>query len=202
MIHSNDRRGRPCLPTTNWVALFRGINVGGNHILPMKELTPLLEKLGCAQVVTYIQSGNALFQHTNPDPTTLTQKIEVGIFEKYGFSPRLLLMKQSEFEKIVTQNPFSDAQLISKTLHLFFLFKKPTTPNFEELNRLKSASEAFSLIDTVFYLHAPDGIGRSALVAKIEKLLGVNVTARNWNTASALHALIKAPPAKPLLQYL
>jgi uncharacterized protein (DUF1697 family) len=76
-------------------------------------------------------------------------------------------------------------------LHFFFLESTPEKPNMDELANAKSDSEEYRLIKSVFYLYAPDGIGRSKLAAKVEQALGVQVTARNWNTVSKLIAMAK-----------
>ncbi len=69
-----------------------------------------------------------------------------------------------------------------KTLHLYFLAVTPERPDLDALERIKGERERFVLVDGVFYLHAPEGIGRSKLAANAEKLLGIPATARNWRT--------------------
>jgi len=172
-----------------FIALFRGINVGGNNILPMKDLTKLLEDLGCSQVKTYIQSGNVVFQTAENDRTELAEKISRGIEEHFQFKPNVLLLKSSEFEEVITNNPFPTE--VGKTLHFFFLESSPKSPDLDGINAIKANSEDFKLHNTIFYLYAPDGIGRSNLAAKVEQKLGVPVTARNWNTVSKLFEMVK-----------
>ena len=83
---------------------------------------------------------------------------------------------------MVRSNPFPEAESEPKTLHLYFLFSPPERPDLDALERIKGDRERFVLSEGVFYLHAPDGIGRSRLAANAEKLLGVPATARNWRT--------------------
>ena len=85
-------------------------------------------------------------------------------------------------ERAIRSNPYSEAESEPKTLHLYFLAASPESPDLDALEGIKGDRERFVLGDGVFYLHAPDGIGRSKLAANIEKLLGVPVTARNWRT--------------------
>jgi len=174
-----------------FTALLRGINVGGKNILPMKELTALLENLGAQNVKTYIQSGNAVFQHENENSLQLSEKIAVGIKEEFGFKPHVVLLGLDELEQAVDANPFPYGEADPKTLHLYFTASAPNDPDLEILENLKSESEMFSLTGKVFYLHAPGGIGRSKLAAKVEKVLGVPVTARNWRTVSKILERIK-----------
>ncbi len=175
----------------SYIALFRGINVGGNNILPMKDLRALLEKLGAANVKTYIQSGNAVFQHEAEDISQLSSRISTAIKESHGFEPRVLLLDAAEMAQAMAANPFPEAESEPKTLHLYFLASAPQSPDLEMLESLKKDNEQFKLIDKVFYLYAPDGIGRSKLAERAEKALGVAATARNWRTVSKIMALAK-----------
>jgi uncharacterized protein (DUF1697 family) len=165
-----------------YIALFRGINVGGNNMLPMKELTAVLEKLGADSVKTYIQSGNAVFQHQTASASQLSSRIGTAIKENHGFEPQVFLLDLGEMEQVIASNPFPEAESEPKTLHLYFLASEPRNPDLKALDSLKQDNEQFKLTDKVFYLYAPDGIGRSKLAARVEKALGVAVTARNWRT--------------------
>ena len=169
-----------------WIALLRGINVGGNNLLPMKDLVAVLEELGCTNVSTYIQSGNVVFERPRNDAMRLSKRIGNTVLKNHSFKPRTLVLTADEFENAVVSNPFPDAEVSPKSLQIFFLSEEPTSPEFEMLNSIKSRNESYALIEKVFYLHAPDGIGRSKLAARVEKLLGVNATARNWRTVSKL----------------
>ena len=168
---------------TTWIAFFRGINVGGRNVLAMKALNALLEELGCTAVRTYIQSGNVVFRHKEGQATRLSQTISQAVLNRFHFAPYVLLMTKGHLKSALAANPFTTAEEMPKSLHLSFLSAVPTGADFDELNKLKATNEEFELIDQVFYLHAPDGIGRSKLAARVEKLLGVEATARNWRTA-------------------
>lgn len=172
-----------------YIALFRGINVGGKNILPMKELVALLQNLGAQGVKTYIQSGNAAFQHQAEQAVELSDRIRAAISESHGFEPQVLLLDVAELEQAIASNPFPQAEADPKTLHLYFLADRPETPDLETLDNLKQDTEQYGLADKVFYLYAPDGIGRSKLAARVEKSLGVTATARNWRTVSKIMAM-------------
>lgn len=182
-----------------YIALFRGINVGGNNILPMKGLVALLEQLGAHDVKTYIQSGNAVFRYEAESASRLSSRISAAIKESHGFEPRVLLLDLVDLEKAITSNPFPEAESEPKTLHLYFLAAAPQNPDLEMLDSLKKDNEQFKLIDNVFYLYAPNGIGRSKLAERAEKALRVAVTARNWRTVSKIMAMANQyshPPAE------
>ena len=162
-----------------YVMLLRGINVGGKNILPMKELTAILKQLGCEQVKTYIQSGNVVFTSSeNP-----ADKARHAIEGKYGFRPEILVLDKKTLEKAAENNPFPADE--GKAVHFYFAFARPK-PDAGKLANLAAGTEQFEIKDLVFYLYAPDGIGRSKLAAKVEACLGVSVTARNLNTVTKL----------------
>lgn len=178
-------------PLQTYIALFRGINVGGKNILPMKELKTLLQELGGQEVTTYIQTGNAIFRSQVEQPANLAILIDEAIHKRFGFIPQVQLLTLAEIEMAVAKNPFPEACGAGKTLHLFFLAKQATTPDLKKLAQLQRDNERFTLHKQIFYLYTPDGIGRSRLAASVEKSLGVTVTARNWNTVCKLLELAK-----------
>lgn len=173
-----------------WIALFRGINVGGHHILPMKELKALLLDLGCENVQTYIQSGNVVFSSASDDANALSEAMSDRVAKDFGFRPDVLLLTPDQLQQAIDDNPFPKAIDDPKTLHLSFLTEVAHAADLDTMTALKSDTESFKLSDAVFYLHAPDGIGRSKLAAKTEALLGVSATARNWRTVIKLQAML------------
>ncbi len=128
-----------------YIALFRGINVGGRSILPMKELVSILESLDAQNVKTYIQSGNAVLQHEEKDPLRLASRISAEVKKSRGFEPHVMLLDSKEFEKAMAGNPFPEAEFEPNTLHLGFLASKPTNPDLKKLESLKADSERFVL---------------------------------------------------------
>jgi uncharacterized protein (DUF1697 family) len=169
-----------------WIALLRGINLGGRNRLAMKELGAMLEELGARKVRTYIQSGNAVFLWNGKDVSRLAQSLRAEIKKRRGFDAHVLLLELAALQKVIEQNPFCEAAADSTALHAGFLAAVPESPDLRALENLKSDSERFQLVGNVFYLYAPDGVGRSKLAARAEKLLGVPMTDRNWRTVSAL----------------
>jgi uncharacterized protein (DUF1697 family) len=174
-----------------YIALFRGINVGGKNSLPMKELTGILEELGCQNVKTYIQSGNVVFRSHEKNISGLSDHLRAEIKKRRDFAPSVLLLSIKELEEIMANNPFSEAQSEPQTLHVGFLAAEPKQPDLKRLESLREKNERFQLINKAFYLHAPDGIGRSKLAANTERLLGVSMTDRNWRTVGKLLEMAK-----------
>ncbi|MFC1640285.1 DUF1697 domain-containing protein [Gemmatimonadota bacterium] len=172
-----------------FIALLRGINVGGKNILPMKELVSVLESLGLHNVKTYIQSGNVVFQSKTTDEEELSLAIKAAIVKSHGIKPDVLILSQDRLREALAVNPFPDGEIEPKTLHLCFLASQPSNPDIERLEAVRADSESFKLIDAVLYLHAPDGIARSKLAATVEKAMGVPSTARNWRSASKIMSM-------------
>jgi uncharacterized protein (DUF1697 family) len=89
-----------------YIALFRGINVGGKNILPMEDLVGILEGMGCEKVKTYIQSGNAVFRTETNQTKKIAEEISSAVLEGYGFKPKILILDSSELEEAIENNPF------------------------------------------------------------------------------------------------
>ena len=172
-----------------FVALLRGINVGGHNKLPMQKFRVLLEKLDCLDVVTYIQSGNAVFDYQG-DAGSLPDAIASEIERELGFRPSVLVVEAADFVSVVEANPFHGKFDDPKTMHVSFLQEPATKANLERMTSLAASDEDFELAEMAFYFHAPGGIGHSKLAAVVEKCLGVSATGRNWRTVQKLQALI------------
>ena len=175
-----------------YIAFFRAINVGGKNPLPMKSLVAILEGMGACNVRTYIQSGNAVFQCAEIDPAQMSSQLAAEIKQRHGFEPFTLILDLAALQKACADNPFPEAEPDPQSLHLGFLAAKPQRPDLVKLSSLKKANERFHLGDGVFYLHAPEGGGKSKLAASAEKLLGVPMTDRNWRTVCKVMALAAA----------
>ena len=171
---------------TAFIALLRGINIGGHHKLPMSALTALLEEMGLREVRTHLQSGNVVFRSNLKDRAALAAKISTEIAAQHGFAPQVLLLDARELREALANNPYPDAEATPACLSLLFLAEAPRRPDLQALEALRAGSERFKLVGKVFYLHAPDGFGRSKLAANAERLLGVATTGRNWNTVRKL----------------
>jgi uncharacterized protein (DUF1697 family) len=165
-----------------YVAFFRGINVGGNNPLPMKELVAALENIGARKVRTYIQSGNAVFESIETNLVRLSKQLSAEINKRCGLEPHVHILTREALSKAIAENPYPEAVIDPSSLHLGFLSSSPKSPNLSKLSALRKDSERYLLAENVFYLHAPEGVGRSKLAANSEKLLGVPMTNRNWKT--------------------
>jgi len=175
----------------SYVALFRGINVGGKNIVPMKALVVLFEDLGFRNVKTYIQSGNVVFESSGKSVARLSVKIGSEMKKRLGFATQVFLLGLEELEEAILANPFPEAISDPSALHFAFLTSAPQNPDMQRLESLKKKSERFHLTDKVFYLHAPEGVGKSKLAANVERLLAVTMTNRNFRTVCKIRDLAK-----------
>ena len=169
-----------------WIALFRGVNVVGANKLPMKQLVLLLEENGCRDVRTYINSGNAIFRSRLSDGGRVERRLADAVSRSRGFKPRVMAVTPRELESAAAGNPFPGANRDPKSVHLFFLAERPEKADLAGLAALRQGGERFELKGRVFYLHTPDGFGKSKLAERTERLLGVAATARNWRTVTTL----------------
>jgi len=171
---------------TTWIALLRGVNVVGRNKLPMAEFRADLEASGLKHVRSYIQSGNVVFDSSSRSAESLARRIAACIEAGYGFRPMVLVLRSQDLQAAVASNPYPRATAEATSLHFFFLEAPALDAKLDVLEDFRSATEEFMLSDRVLYLHAPDGIGRSRLVERIDRCLGVRTTARNFRTVHTL----------------
>ena len=131
-----------------YIALLKGINVGGHKKVPMAELRDLFSKSGYENVQTYIQSGNVVFESEENNASTIAQKVQDAIKEKYNFAPQVILLRPKELMDAIESNPFPIAEIEPKTLHLYFLDLEPQKP---DLDKLKSIKEDNDMPATFFF---------------------------------------------------
>jgi uncharacterized protein (DUF1697 family) len=177
---------------STFVALLRGINVGGRNKIPMAELRSLLSSLGLEDVVTYIQSGNVVFRSASGDTHEIAASIEHAIVEAFGFKAVALTRTPAELGEIVDSNPYLTGETDLAKLHVVFLDRPPGADAVAELDPRRSPPDEFYVRGREIYLHLPNGAGRSKLtIAYFERRLAAAATARNWNTLLKLHALAR-----------
>jgi uncharacterized protein (DUF1697 family) len=176
---------------TAFVALLRGINVGGKNILPMSEFRELLRTLGCEDLATYIQSGNAVFRH-HKSTAELSLLISEAVESRFGFQVPVMVLTASEFCAVAAANPFAADASEPKFLHVWFLAERAVNANTQRIDEIACESEMYLLTDSAFYLYAPDGVGRSRLASNVERCLAVPATARNWRTVGKMGTLLDA----------
>ncbi|MEO2078572.1 MAG: DUF1697 domain-containing protein [Bacillus sp. (in: firmicutes)] len=175
---------------TIYIALLRGINVGGHNIIKMADLRQLLEKMGLQKVKTYIQSGNVLFD-AEQDATLLTQQVEEEIKNTFGFPVPVILRTAEELEQIIKNCPYSiDSLNEGESVQLAFLADEPSQDKIDNLQGFKSELDECQIVGKEVYLFFRQSIRDSKLATQLPKL-GVPATVRNWKTVLKLAAMAK-----------
>jgi uncharacterized protein (DUF1697 family) len=170
-----------------YVALLRGINVGGHQRIRMSDLRALLEGLGHESVETYLQSGNAVFRSRRASDASLGSAMEEAIAAELGLTVTVLVRGAAELAGIVDGTPYGDRGADAKRLHVAFLSAAPSAAAVGKLDAAQFAPDELAIAGREVYLHYPNGYGRTKLTnAVLERRLGVAATTRNWRTVTAL----------------
>lgn len=174
-----------------YVALLRGINVGGNKKVAMADLRALLSGLGYTDVRTHLQSGNAVLTSPRRDPRQLAGAIEKGIKDRLGITVRCLVRNRDELRAVVDGNPFADVATDGSRMLALFLSERLDPKRLAANDPRELAPEQIRLGDRVIYQWCPNGVLEApAASAFVEKRLKLTVTARNWNTVVKLAEML------------
>ncbi|MGH9694219.1 MAG: DUF1697 domain-containing protein, partial [Bryobacteraceae bacterium] len=139
------------------LALLRGINVGGKNCLPMKDLAEIFAQAGCADVRTYIQSGNVVFRATPAVAEPLSARITELIARRFGYKIPVVLRTAAQLSAAIRDNPF--LSLPPETLYVFFLAGPPEVSRVAQLDPDRSKPGAVLVHSREIYLHLPNGAG-------------------------------------------
>jgi uncharacterized protein (DUF1697 family) len=173
-----------------YIALLRGINVGGNNIIKMKDLKNLLANSGLENVNTYIQSGNIVFR-SEKSADQVQNLIEQEIKNTYGYSINVIIRTASEWDRMMRDCPFpTDALAEGESVHLILLGKEVAIEDSEQLLQLQSENEKCFFNPKEVYLHLRISILDSKISKQLPKL-GVPMTARNWKTIKKIESMVQ-----------
>lgn len=173
----------------NYIAVLRGINVGGHRKIKMADLRQELSAMGLEKVNTYIQSGNIVFSSEEQDKALLKKSIEDKIREVYGFEVPTILLVKEELEQVISENPYANYDL--SRLYVTFVEKSPERDMLESIQKVDYSPEEFCIVRKHLYFYSPVGRGKSKMSNNFfEKKLKVNMTSRNWRTVNKLLEMI------------
>jgi len=176
-----------------YLALLRGINVGGKNKLPMKDLIEIFVSNGCENVLSYIQSGNIIFRAAPSVAAEISTAIAARITERFGHRVPVLLRTVEELRHVTHNNPFLQAGAAEDTLHVMFLADLPSPERVATLDPNRSPPDAFRVLGREVYLNLPKGVADSKLTnAYFDSKLATTSTGRNWRTVCKLLALMEA----------
>jgi uncharacterized protein (DUF1697 family) len=175
---------------TSYVALLRGINVGGKNKVPMAKLREVFAGLGHEDVATYIQSGNVVF--TSPDQEAkVAREIAAAILAEFGFDVPVTVRTRAALAKVTRDNPYLQAGADESKLHVMFLAAKPTAAAIRQLDPHRCPPDEFTVRGREIYLLLPNGMARTKMTNDyFDRRLGTHSTARNWRTVNRLLALM------------
>lgn len=175
------------------VALLRGINVGGKNKLPMADLRVVFEDAACADVRTYIQSGNVTFRAKAGLAERIPGLVTQAIADRFGYQIPVVMRSAAELRKIVRGNPFLEDGADEKTLHVAFLADKPKQADVIGLDADRSPPAEFRVHQREIYLRCPNGLARSNLTNRyFDSKLNTTSTLRNWKTVLHLVQMANA----------
>jgi uncharacterized protein (DUF1697 family) len=165
------------------VALLRAVNVGGRNKVPMAELRAACAELGYPDASTFIASGNIVFPGEAPDPEVL----EGAILEQFGVTTIVVMRTAAQLAKLIAAKPFGSR---TADAYVAFLAREPARANFEAFSTSDFPENAWERVGPDVAILYPSGVQRAQLtVPRLERLLGVNATLRNWRTATKLAEL-------------
>jgi uncharacterized protein (DUF1697 family) len=180
---------------TKYVALLRGINVGGKKIIKMEALARVFVSLGFKDVKTYIQSGNVIFASPENDAHVLTKKIEKKLLKSFGYEVRVLLRTVDDLKGMLKRNPFKKIELSADVMLFvtFFSLEKGSKPKLPFRSSTENL-EVFATKDGAAFILARRKKNGSFDFPNnfFEKEFGASATTRNWNTVNKIVAVALA----------
>ena len=176
-----------------YLALLRGINVGGNNLINMADLRQCLEESGFKKVSTYIQSGNVLFESPARDPARVTGKIERALSARFGYTALIVLVSEDQLEAVMDGAP-DQFGTDPGTYRYDVIFLRPPFQASKVLPTMKlkeGVDEAFANEHAIYCRRPISKASQSSLPKLIAHPAYKSMTIRNWNTTSKLHELMK-----------
>jgi len=170
-----------------YVALLRGINVGGRNMIKMETLQVTFESLGFTDVKSYINSGNLVFETAQTDDGKLAKRIHDGIKKDFGFDISVMVRSEAEIDEIIANNPYIGQFENDKYMHVFFLVSELSDEKTQVLLAKNSDTEMIAVCGrTIYYLLRISIIDSVLGKGFVDKKLKVAATARNWRTVKKL----------------
>jgi uncharacterized protein (DUF1697 family) len=178
-------------PRITFIALLRGINVGGHKIIKMEQLKKACEELGFEDVASYVQSGNVVFKAPAKISDGLAKKIEEMLLCRFKMSVPVIVRTAEEVGRVLRNKPFLKESGIDVTrLHVTFLSHAPQKAAMKGLDMIEAGPDRFHCCGQEIYLYCPNGFAGTKLsINAFEKVLFVGATTRNWNTVNKLHEM-------------
>ncbi|MBE2253754.1 MAG: DUF1697 domain-containing protein [Myxococcus sp.] len=181
-----------------WLALLRGINVGGNNVISMADLRACVEALGFADVTTFIQSGNVLFSGPARQERVV-KTLEAGLARRLGGEVKVVLLSPADLSRVVAEAPKGFGAAPDRYRY-DVLFVRPTVSPAEVLAQVPTrpgVDAAWCGSRAVYFRRLTSRASQSRLSKLTQLSVYREVTLRNWNSTTRLAALLNASSSAP-----
>ena len=177
-----------------YVALLRGINVGGNNIIKMTDLKACFESLSFKDVRTYIQSGNVLFRAAGSDQASLTKRIENALSKSFDYESRVVVRSQNQMKTIISKAPKGFGSDQDTYRYDVIFLKDPLTAAkaMKSVSTKEGVDEAYAGKGVLYFSRLVSRATQSHLSRIIGTPVYKNMTIRNWNTTTKLLKLMES----------
>jgi uncharacterized protein (DUF1697 family) len=179
-------------PLNIFVALLRGVNVGGNNMISMSALKKSFEQMGFPYVATYINSGNIIFEAKEKDARKLEKKIEQMMSQEYDLNSKVVVRNLSEMEQLVLSLPSSWGSDGSWRYNVIFL--RHSIDSEDILDELPANSEIEEVVyrpGTLLWSAQAESITQTKMSKLSSRKISQDMTVRNLNTTKKLYELMK-----------
>lgn len=175
-----------------YLALLRGINVGGNNVIRMSDLKATFEQLHFTNVQTYIQSGNVIFESKDADADLVTERIERTLAERFCYDARIVLLTAGELLEVIASAPIGFGEDTASYRYDVWFLKPPLTARevLESIRIKEGVDQLYPGKQVVYAARLIGQITKSRLTQVIMTPLYKNITIRNWNTVRRLAELV------------
>ena len=176
-----------------YLALLRGINVGGKNIIKMADLRSCFEAEGFRDVTTYIQSGNVIFRSPSTELRTLTKKIEGMLSESFDYEASVVMRSGKQMRAVVSNAPSGFGERPETYRYDVIFLKAPLTAStaIEDVPARPGVDEAWAGSGVLYFSRRIDQASRSYLSRLASMPVYQRVTVRNWNTTTRLLAMME-----------
>lgn len=174
---------------TTYLAFLRGINVGGHNRMTMDDLRATCARVGLANVRTYIQSGNVVFEADGTNAEALAEELTDAIAADFDYDVTVVVRTRSELDAVVAGQPFADPPADGTKLYVTFLQDRPEEAGIQALEDAASDAEAFEVSGREVYSQLDKDALGDGRFTDVAKKIGVEGTRRNWDVVTAVHDL-------------
>ena len=176
-----------------YVALLRGINVGGNNLIKMIELRSSFAEMGFSDVETYIQSGNVIFSSKLKNKAKLTAMIEEALSEAYNYESKVVVVTASEMERVVTQAPkgFGKDPVAYRYDVIFVREPVKTSEALKDVPTAPGVDDIAAGDHALYFRRLANEAAQSKLSKLVQRPVYKSLTIRNWNTTMKLLHLVQ-----------